>query len=53
MSTKGSWQRPYDDKAWANGFERTFGKKVEPITVTVPSDLPKAPEPETTDDQAP
>lgn len=40
MSTKGSWQRPYDDKAWAVGFERIFGKKKEPVTVTVPADLP-------------
>ena len=40
MSTKGSWKRPYDGVAWGSNFERIFGKKSPPFSVTVPEDLP-------------
>lgn len=40
MSTKGSWQRPFDNNAWGSNFDRIFGKRAKPVTVTVPADLP-------------
>lgn len=52
MSTKGSWQRPFDSDAWASNFERIFGKKAKPIKVTVPDDLPEEPQ-DITDETTP
>jgi hypothetical protein len=52
--SKGSWQRPFDDGAWASNFDRIFGKKAKEFTVTVPDALPpqETPEPsETAGDQ--
>ena len=55
MSGKGSAPRPYavDAKTFASNWDRIFGKKEKPITVTVPANLPEALQPEPTDDQAP
>lgn len=52
MSGKGSAPRPYtvDRETFASNWDRIFGKKPKAFTVTVPDDLPEAPEPETTDE---
>jgi hypothetical protein len=52
--SKGSWQRPFDDGAWASNFDRIFGSKAKEYAVTVPNDLPQeTPEPSDTAGEQP